>query len=222
MHACHFCGKKTEDAKRCGRCQIIMYCSRDCQKTHWKASHKQNCNPHPSVDITGRTKPAPEPGSKAYHDLEMDLHLQKWIQLWLDALGRFAVMAFDLTNHGPERSTTHCLYISVRRRIPLPKEKIRHYYVTHASLETIADMDIRFPELGGIVNEPTDQNMLRYLIALGDQHNRLHRVRCITCKVDTIKWRADHSKKESSILAGIAVEVLVGSLEGLTPDVFST
>ena len=29
--------------KPCARCQITYYCSKDCQKRHWKEGHKQNC-----------------------------------------------------------------------------------------------------------------------------------------------------------------------------------
>lgn len=27
----------------CARCGLVEYCSRDCQKAHWKATHKQHC-----------------------------------------------------------------------------------------------------------------------------------------------------------------------------------
>jgi len=27
----------------CARCGLVAYCSRDCQKAHWKANHKQHC-----------------------------------------------------------------------------------------------------------------------------------------------------------------------------------
>jgi len=29
----------------CSRCGLVMYCSRDCQRAHWKANHKQRCIP---------------------------------------------------------------------------------------------------------------------------------------------------------------------------------
>ena len=29
--------------KRCSRCKMVQYCSRNCQAQHWKACHKQSC-----------------------------------------------------------------------------------------------------------------------------------------------------------------------------------
>ncbi|OBZ90056.1 putative beta-lactamase HcpC, partial [Choanephora cucurbitarum] len=43
-HCAHVdCDKREEEPgsfKRCGRCQRVAYCSRECQKEHWKAGHK--------------------------------------------------------------------------------------------------------------------------------------------------------------------------------------
>lgn len=41
-----YCTKTEEnkgDFKKCGRCQRVSYCSRECQKEHWKAGHKVVC-----------------------------------------------------------------------------------------------------------------------------------------------------------------------------------
>lgn len=38
---CTYCDKVT-DAKMCARCKKVQYCSRECQKQHWKA-HKPDC-----------------------------------------------------------------------------------------------------------------------------------------------------------------------------------
>ena len=27
----------------CGRCGLVVYCSKDCQRAHWKVNHKQRC-----------------------------------------------------------------------------------------------------------------------------------------------------------------------------------
>ena len=38
---CYVCGKPS--ANRCKHCKIAIYCSRDCQKRHWKEGHKHDC-----------------------------------------------------------------------------------------------------------------------------------------------------------------------------------
>ncbi|XP_078673230.1 uncharacterized protein LOC144912188 isoform X2 [Branchiostoma floridae x Branchiostoma belcheri] len=46
IRECGFCGKlSTPEQKfsKCGSCLHVYYCSRDCQKQHWKAGHKNQC-----------------------------------------------------------------------------------------------------------------------------------------------------------------------------------
>lgn len=38
---CEICGK-SEDIKRCAKCKVVAYCSRECQKSDWK-KHKKIC-----------------------------------------------------------------------------------------------------------------------------------------------------------------------------------
>ena len=45
---CPCCGKQAN--LLCTRCRVQKYCSRDCQKTHWLAQHKKECQ-----SIDGRT-----------------------------------------------------------------------------------------------------------------------------------------------------------------------
>lgn len=40
---CHGCGLKSENASACSVCQNTYYCSRDCQRLHWKV-HKKYCS----------------------------------------------------------------------------------------------------------------------------------------------------------------------------------
>ena len=37
--------------KKCGRCEKAYYCSKDCQKKHWKSGHKRNCQPPQPISI---------------------------------------------------------------------------------------------------------------------------------------------------------------------------
>ncbi|KAL7531819.1 hypothetical protein ACHAXR_005649 [Thalassiosira sp. AJA248-18] len=44
MSTCAGCGKDGgDDLKSCGSCGVMKYCSRLCQKRHWKAHHKNVC-----------------------------------------------------------------------------------------------------------------------------------------------------------------------------------
>jgi len=36
-------GSVARKLSACARCGLVAYCSRDCQKAHWKANHKQHC-----------------------------------------------------------------------------------------------------------------------------------------------------------------------------------
>jgi len=42
---CSCCGKTSDEKKfpRCKRCKRVAYCSKECQKKHWKAGHKKDC-----------------------------------------------------------------------------------------------------------------------------------------------------------------------------------
>lgn len=42
-----FCSKAEEkegEFKKCGQCQRVAYCSKECQKTHWRSGHKAVCS----------------------------------------------------------------------------------------------------------------------------------------------------------------------------------
>lgn len=44
---CLNCGRKEEPGdklKKCGKCEDVCYCSRECEKAHWK-KHKKTCTP---------------------------------------------------------------------------------------------------------------------------------------------------------------------------------
>ena len=43
FHPCARCGKCATGNKRCSRCKKVYYCSKSCQRLHWKSGHKQDC-----------------------------------------------------------------------------------------------------------------------------------------------------------------------------------
>eukprot|EP00579_Thalassiosira_antarctica_P007101 CAMPEP_0201890682 /NCGR_PEP_ID=MMETSP0902-20130614/32733_1 /ASSEMBLY_ACC=CAM_ASM_000551 /TAXON_ID=420261 /ORGANISM="Thalassiosira antarctica, Strain CCMP982" /LENGTH=407 /DNA_ID=CAMNT_0048421609 /DNA_START=46 /DNA_END=1269 /DNA_ORIENTATION=- len=51
---CDGCGQSESDSHKfllCGVCRMVNYCSAECQKTHWKESHKKVCS-----QLTGATE----------------------------------------------------------------------------------------------------------------------------------------------------------------------
>lgn len=43
MRACSYCGEQELDLLRCSQCKSEFYCSKICQKQHWKKGHKESC-----------------------------------------------------------------------------------------------------------------------------------------------------------------------------------
>ena len=59
-YLCHVCQKSTaneKEFKRCGRCLGFYYCSKACQKKHWKhGGHKNECQDSSEVGIPSNAK----------------------------------------------------------------------------------------------------------------------------------------------------------------------
>ena len=63
MAACAFCSTEKANLLKCSRCKSVFYCSKECQKFHWKA-HKPNCQP-PQTLASPDVKPKfPQPSRK--------------------------------------------------------------------------------------------------------------------------------------------------------------
>eukprot|EP00928_Gymnodinium_smaydae_P080021 TRINITY_DN63827_c0_g1_i1.p3 TRINITY_DN63827_c0_g1~~TRINITY_DN63827_c0_g1_i1.p3 ORF type:complete len:101 (-),score=10.48 TRINITY_DN63827_c0_g1_i1:221-523(-) len=43
--ACARCGERLAHLHVCSGCMKTRYCSRECQKAHWKAGHRDTCKP---------------------------------------------------------------------------------------------------------------------------------------------------------------------------------
>lgn len=44
QNICSGCLTYGEGFKKCANCKLICYCSKNCQKKHWKAGHKKECS----------------------------------------------------------------------------------------------------------------------------------------------------------------------------------
>ena len=45
VDTCECCGTLGTGYDLCGRCKRVHYCSRACQRAHWRSSHKHACRP---------------------------------------------------------------------------------------------------------------------------------------------------------------------------------
>ena len=79
--------------------------SKECQTLSWKASHKINCVPNPTVAALNGTKP--EKFSTEWVQLEVDKMLSKWMAEWRRCFMEWTMLALDLANHPPNRVVTH-------------------------------------------------------------------------------------------------------------------
>lgn len=61
--SCASCGVNEEDARlmKCAGCEMKWYCSKKCQKEHWKLGHKIYCKQDPN-------RPAAEPLRENVHE----------------------------------------------------------------------------------------------------------------------------------------------------------
>jgi len=97
--------------KLCSQCKLTRYCSRECQKSAWKAGHKLSC---------GRASGTDQPGSPA---------LSKWVEEWKGALMSWSCWAMDLTNHPRDRLASHIFFIRIEPRPHPPHRAQSHRMV---------------------------------------------------------------------------------------------
>ena len=81
-NTCSKCGKEDEEKlSRCGRCQAVRYCSRECQLADW-AKHKKACTLAQTFTLTtpaGNEHKVPVPKGVELYSLVLDVNeiLQK-------------------------------------------------------------------------------------------------------------------------------------------------
>lgn len=53
--SCANCTTESTKLAACARCGLVAYCSKDCQRAHWKASHKVACVAQPDAKSSSQT-----------------------------------------------------------------------------------------------------------------------------------------------------------------------
>jgi len=67
--------------------------SKECQTLSWKASHKANCIPNPTVAALNGTKPDNLKFSTEWAELEVDKLLSKWMAEWRQCFMHWTTLA---------------------------------------------------------------------------------------------------------------------------------
>ncbi|KAJ7088079.1 hypothetical protein B0H15DRAFT_949892 [Mycena belliarum] len=100
---CENCTVSRIDLRRCAGCGVVRYCSKECQKAHWK-THKPHC-----VLNVEMAKKAAEMGPD--HSMRLEA-LGKWCDAFSGVLGAASASALNIMNF-PERVDDSVLFIFV-------------------------------------------------------------------------------------------------------------
>ena len=52
VRRCDSCRALSEKLQRCAGCEVATYCSKDCQRQHWRAGHKNSCKMFSKTPLT--------------------------------------------------------------------------------------------------------------------------------------------------------------------------
>ena len=76
QHSCFNCGRRGEHFKKCEGCHFARYCSKKCQRQHWKTNHKTSC---PTIGFDHRARRRAEHtsvwGTISGYDFDLWVHL---------------------------------------------------------------------------------------------------------------------------------------------------
>ncbi|KAJ7761261.1 hypothetical protein DFH07DRAFT_1059898 [Mycena maculata] len=122
------------DLRRCAGCGVMRYCSRECQKAHWK-KHKPHCVMN--VELSKRAEAL---GSDCSDRLKA---IRKWCDVFSIPIGIACVSALDIMNH-PERTDKFLLFIYVHF-LPAAKPPYTHEIVD-ARVLPVADLRSKIPQ----------------------------------------------------------------------------
>jgi len=151
---CECCGKREsldEEFARCSRCQTIPYCSRDCQKKHWK-QHKTTCYEH-SDEMTIAVD-------------KLVRRLDRFSNLFAPMLSMLLVAKHGLYRMENKRATprTHAMMVHVS---DLPddakKPRLRIDKVEPCAISDLSDSNQNMLE-SALVSYPTNATVLPFFL----------------------------------------------------------
>ncbi|KDR70495.1 hypothetical protein GALMADRAFT_159931 [Galerina marginata CBS 339.88] len=219
---CYYCNKSLpkDQLKRCARCLLVTYCSKECQAKSWKASHKFNCNIHPfnaspskPGEVASKAE-RPAKHSPEWVERELDRSLSRWLELWRSSFCTWTRIALDLANHPVDRVMTHCMRLVVEPR-ESEHDHAKDYQIVNAAVVTIASIEAKFPELDVHI-DPTDFTRFRFVVVLQIE-GEVRRVRLVQWNdLNAEKWRT-MSKDSSASSAADWMHTLIFAVDNMSP-----
>ncbi|KIP09486.1 hypothetical protein PHLGIDRAFT_316181 [Phlebiopsis gigantea 11061_1 CR5-6] len=219
--ACYFCNNDIPEGKvkRCSRCRLTIYCSKECQTASWKSGHRTICRPHPLFNAPdGTPMPKPEKFSNAWAEQQIEKRFDAWIQAWRGSFSQFAMMALDLPNHPCDRNMTHCMTLWVRVNED-PVARIRDFLIRKAGVRAIAELRREHSTLEDLLPAGSvDPTKVCYVVLLEDAQGRPRRAQYVQFEYGALEiWR--HMPKD--MYAGIPIDwsdVLKYVVDQSTPE----
>jgi len=127
--------------KKCGGCRAALYCSTECQRDSWKATHKYTC-----VYVA----PLPSLGVEDF-DRRFNKIVDRWVHEWRGILEGYSMTALDLANY-PGRHLTHAMCMELK--YTGSKEPARSFEFMEGRVCPIADILSRQPGLRVLRDPP--------------------------------------------------------------------
>ncbi|TFK62104.1 hypothetical protein BDN72DRAFT_849037 [Pluteus cervinus] len=207
---CYSCGKNFaySQLKRCSRCLLVRYCSRECQKTAWTNGHNKSCKPHPQGENQNAKK-----YSDDWFNLEVDKVLSRWLDVWRSVLCHFAMVSLDLANHPADYNATHMMVLWLIPRVGM-KNSAQNFKVTRGEIWPLERCDAEWPELEFTPAKDIEDNRLRTVIVLEDWEGEARRVRTFTWQTHSVSFFRRMDEESSKSLAADWLEIVKDIIEG--------
>ncbi|TFK62102.1 hypothetical protein BDN72DRAFT_849035 [Pluteus cervinus] len=179
---CYACGGDFPQSvlKRCSRCLLVRYCSRECQKVAWVNGHNKSCKPRAQL-------------TKA---------LGRWMDIWRVVLCHFAGVSLDLSNHPADYNATHMMVIWITKRLDIQNPPSPQMFrVTKGDVWPLILCDAMWPELEFTPAKDMGINFLRLVVVLEDWAGDTLRVRTSSWRTASLPMTRRLDKEDSKYFA---------------------
>ncbi|KIP12171.1 hypothetical protein PHLGIDRAFT_21229 [Phlebiopsis gigantea 11061_1 CR5-6] len=223
-YRCFHCNEEIPqgDVKRCSRCRITTYCSKECQRAAWKSRHKEHCVPHSGLQVAPDGKlGSPAKGSSGDDVLQMGRRLNKWLVHWRDVLLDFSFWAHDLANH-PDSAGKHFVLMEVTpKQSSATNDKLRDFVVTRGILLPASAAKAFGPTMPNIIHRnENDAEVFALVLTFNNPGGPQLDARVMESGIprETMPWWTSMDKATSAFCAAVWEKNLIHAIMTKTPQ----